>query len=310
MAVVHYTVTESSSGKTLMVVVDGQHYAYSASHPGQSTTLEAIAAMEQDILTSDEVAEVVENTHSPAKVVNTALRSVSTRFSYFNRQLRFDGDVIDKRITRLIVDRIKGGDHNWQSLAKFMVRLAQNPSQASRRALYRWISDRHLTITTDGLIVGYKGVADNGRSIHKGKGIIHSLNAEGDVTTEYIDYDSLPNQPGTWVEFPRAEVNPDPSNGCSLGLHVGTADYARAFGHRLLTVLVDPAAVVMVPNDSEGQKMRVWQYYVTDIEPRTAYATHTLEAPVAFGDDFDDDESIDDDLDDDLDDFDEFHDFG
>src|SRR5699024_10918840 len=220
MAVVHYTVTESSSGKTLMVVVDGQHYAYSASHPGQSTTLEAIAAMEQDILTSDEVAEVVENTYSPAKVVNTALRSVSTRFSYFNRQLRFDGDVIDKRITRLIIDRIKGGDHNWQSLAKFMVRLAQNPSQDSRRALYRWISDIHLTNTVDGEIDRNKNVADNWRTINKGKNIIDSCNIKDDVNRELIEYDSLTNEPDIRVELSKEQVNPDLRKGCSLGLYV------------------------------------------------------------------------------------------
>lgn len=283
MSVIEYNLTESSAGrKTLVVSANRQHFIFGPVHPGQSKALEVITRWVSGELDADDAIQVIDESHSPAKVINTELRSVSSRFSYFDGQLRFDGDVINKTLTRIMLERIKAGDNNWRSLAHFMVKLANNPSAESRRALYRWISDRHLTITQDGMVVGYKGVTEYGTSQHSGKGIIHSQDDQGYIQTQYIEYGRLPNVPGTWVEFPRTEIDPDPSTACGVGLHVGSKYYAENFGQRLLTVLVDPAAVVMVPKDAEGQKMRVCQYYVTDIAPAAAAQEHTLHADTAF----------------------------
>ncbi|NWN87054.1 MAG: hypothetical protein HLX51_00705 [Micrococcaceae bacterium] len=297
MSVIEYNQTENSAGqKTLVVTAKRQHLIFGPAHPGQAQALDAIKHWVHGDMDADEAIGIIDEVHSPAKIINTALREVSPRFAYFNGRLRFDGDVVDKTITRLMLDRLKAGDNDWRSLAHFMLKLANNPSADSRRALYRWISDRHLTLTQEGMIVGYKGVTVEGTSGHSGKGIIHSQDAEGLIDTEFIEHDRLPNVPGTWVEFPRAEIDPDPNNGCSVGLHVGTKAYAENYLSRLLTVLVDPSAVVMVPKDCDGQKMRVHQYYITDIEPAKAEKEHTLQAHTAF------------DLDDDEEDFDDFFD--
>lgn len=308
MSVIEYNLTENSAGqKTLVITAQKQHFIFGPSHPGQAQALETISQWVDGVLEAGEAIGIINEIHSPAKVVNTALREVSARFSFFGGKLRFDGDVVDKTITRIMLERIKSGDNNWRSLANFMLKLANNPSTESRRALYRWISDRHLTITQDGMIVGYKGVGKDGLSGHPGKGIVHRENDLGEIETQYIEHDRLPNVPGTWVEFPRAEIDPNPDNGCSIGLHVGTKDYAENYGTRLLTVLVDPTSVVMVPKDCEGQKMRVCQYYITDIAPAKAMQEHTLLAHTAF--DLDDDE-YDWDVEDDEDGYDEEDDWG
>lgn len=292
----NYTVSRSDAGLTVYVVFgDGNRLIFGPDHPNAERANELITS--HDPTSGEALSESQERKlhkelaglHDIGADINSRLREVSSRFSYAEGTLRFDGDIIDRTLTRVIIDRMKAGDDDWASYARFMLRLAQNPSRESRNALYRWIGKRHLTITEEGYVVGYKGVRNDGTSIHSGKGTVHRLGEDGRVLTESFDHAHLPNEPGSWVEFPRNEVDPDPESSCSLGLHVGSREYAQDFGERLLTVVVDPAAVVMVPRDSDGQKMRVWQYMVTDIEPARAYAETTVSYGVAF-DPFDEDD--------------------
>lgn len=296
---IEYTVAPSDDGPSLMVRIDSETLLFGTTHPNTQTALDTLHLWTSGRSDAVTVANELMRLSDVGADLNAKLREVSTRFSYADKTLRFDGDVIDKRLTRVILDRLRAGDDNWAAYARFMLALANNPSHQSRKALYRWISDRHLTITAEGYVVGYKGVDNDGYSQHAGRGIIHRQAFDESVETQHIEYGQLPNEVGTWVEFPRAEVDPDPDSHCSVGLHVGSEEFARGFGQRLLTVLVDPAAVVMVPRDAEGQKMRVWQYHVTGIEPRAAMNTHTLEAQVAFTPDehgWDDDDQFEDDI--------------
>jgi hypothetical protein len=63
----------------------------------------------------------------------------------------------------------------------------------------------------------------------------------------------------------RKLVDPDRGNPCSVGLHVGTRDYAEAFarchGGVLLKVSVNPIDAISVPSD-DARKMRVCRYRV------------------------------------------------
>lgn len=283
----NHTISRSDAGLTVYLVLDdGSRLIFGPDHPNAET---AAALLSDDTVSEDHASQRLRRLNDIGGDINARLREVSTRFSYRDGKLGFDGDVIDRVLTRVIIDRLKAGDNDWKSYANFMLRLAQNPRRESRNALYRWIGKRHLTITEDGYVVGYKGVGNDGFSVHAGKGSVHRQAADATITTDTFDHSRLPNEPGSWVEFPRNEVDPDPEAHCSVGLHVGSKDYAEAFGQRLLTVLVDPAAVVMVPRDSGGEKMRVWQYHVTDIEPAKAYTETTLNIGVAF-DPFEDDD--------------------
>lgn len=282
-----YTISRSDHGLSVTVFIDGKPMIFGPGHPNVTSARDLLSRQDredhrhsaQDASLAGELRRI----HDIAGDINARLREVSERFSYSDGKFRFDGDIIDKPLTRHMLDRLRTGDDSWTSYAYFMMRLAENPSRESRLALYRWIGDRSLTITEEGLVVGYKGVRSDSTSVHRGKGTVHRLNSDRPgIETETFQNDHLPNDPGSWVEFPRSEVDPDPDSPCSVGLHVGSESFARGFGQRLLTVLVDPAAVVMVPKDEDGQKMRVWQYYVSDIEPAQAMETTTLRAPTAF----------------------------
>ena len=61
----------------------------------------------------------------------------------------------------------------------------------------------------------------------------------------------------------RKDVNDDPNQTCSAGLHVCSQAYGM-YGSRLLLVSVNPADVVSVPIEYKNAKMRVCKYYVKE----------------------------------------------
>ena len=128
-------------------------------------------------------------------------------------------------------------------LRKFLDNCANNPSSDSVGQLFCWVTNHNLTITDDGKFIAYKGV-------------------NNDYTDCYTG--AIDNSPGAEVIMERSEVNSDPLIGCSTGLHVANKDYAITYGSRLLTVLVDPADVVSVPQDCDFQKIRVCRYVVLE----------------------------------------------
>lgn len=150
-------------------------------------------------------------------------------------------------------------------LGRFAARLAKNPSGPSRSQLFAWMAAEGFTLTRKGLIVGYKAVTEDFRSLHHGAEPVTITQQDG--TSEVIT-GQVPYPVGATVEMDRDVVNADRDYGCSVGLHVGTYAYAQGFvggrGHIML-VLVDPADVVSVPKDSNNQKMRVSKLTVAAI---------------------------------------------
>ncbi len=140
------------------------------------------------------------------------------------------------------------------AVTSFLSRLEKNPSSASRSQLFAWLKAEGFTLTTDGLIVGYKGVSDDYKSISSGREPVTVTFADGtsEVQTGHIAYPI-----GATVTIPRELVDDNRNASCSVGLHVGTFSYANTFASRTLLILVDPADVVSVPRHSDGQKMRV-----------------------------------------------------
>ncbi|MBP2451863.1 MULTISPECIES: hypothetical protein [Mycobacteriaceae] len=139
-------------------------------------------------------------------------------------------------------------------LGAFLRRLERNPSAASRSQLFGWLKAGGFVLTTDGLIVGYKSVRNDGFSAHAGREAVTVVHQDG--TSETIT-GNIPYPVGATVWMDRDLVNPDRHSACSVGLHVGTYNYASDFSEQMLVVLVDPADVVSVPADHNAQKMRV-----------------------------------------------------
>lgn len=129
----------------------------------------------------------------------------------------------------------------YDSLLKFWENLKKNPSFNSRKMLFAFLENNGHPITEDGCFVAYRGVKDDFTDCHTGK---------------------WNNSPGSVCEMPRDQVDDNPNNTCSKGLHVACFDYAKGFGSKLMEVKVNPADVVTVPVDYKGTKMRTCRFEV------------------------------------------------
>ena len=132
-------------------------------------------------------------------------------------------------------------------IVNFWLKLRENPSSSSQSQLYSFLERNQIPITENGNFVAYKKV-----TVKNGKLV--------DTHTQTID-----NSVGVTVSMPRSEVDDNPENTCSHGLHVAGWDYAQGFGGSvLLEVEVNPKNVVAVPPDYGNQKMRVCEYTVVN----------------------------------------------
>lgn len=168
------------------------------------------------------------------------------------------GDPVEEVVLAAAI-RLTNSDADLAPLGAFLRRLERNPSAASRSQLFGWLKSGGFTLTTDGLIVGYKSVRADGRSAHAGREPVTVQAQDGSVETVV---GHVPYPVGATVWMARDLVNEDRNSACSVGLHVGTFGYAQSFSEQMLVVLVDPADVVSVPTDSRAQKMRVCRLYV------------------------------------------------
>ncbi|WP_236949445.1 hypothetical protein [Mycolicibacterium goodii] len=168
------------------------------------------------------------------------------------------GDPVEEVVLAAAI-RLTNCDADLAPLGAFLRRLERNPSPASRSQLFGWLKAGGFTLTTDGLIVGYKSVRADGRSAHEGREPVTVQRQDGSVETVV---GHVPYPVGATVWMARDLVNDDRTSACSVGLHVGTYSYAECFSEQMLVVLVDPADVVSVPTDSNAQKMRVCRLYV------------------------------------------------
>lgn len=132
----------------------------------------------------------------------------------------------------------------FQPLLKFWKKLKKNPSFNSRQMLYKFLEHNGHPITTEGNFIAYRAVRNDFTDKHTGK---------------------MNNSIGSVVSVDRSQVDDNPNNTCSHGLHVATLCYAKGFASgndKLLDVEVDPSDVVAVPTDYNGTKMRVSKFKV------------------------------------------------
>ena len=204
--------------------------------------------------------------------------------------LIYDGAIIHNVLTQRIVEMIHNGDEATPML-NFLVNLMDNPSEGSIDQLYTFLEHENLPITEDGCFLAYKAI-------------------NRDYTDKYTG--KISNKVGDKVKMPYEEVTADPTKHCSSGLHCGSIDYVRSYGNfqvnengehtgdRLVTVKVNPSAVVSVPEDSDRQKVRVYRYVVHEEIENPYDLVPKYEAPVYYDDEgnvYDEDVFGDDDYD-------------
>lgn len=243
-----YTLVEDEDGASNLTVFrtgDAPLSAHS-SHPNFEEILAKVLADDETALDLFDVA----------KTAGLKFERLTERVTTANGRLYLDGEEVHDALADQVVRFLQEGVEDWKPLVAFFENVQANPSFNSRNQLYGWLTREKLTITEDGLIVGYKGVAKVALgeflSIHAGNAIVNGEPVEGHV----------PNPLGGVVEMSRAEVDDNTNADCSYGLHVGTYGYASGFAQgAVLEVHVHPADVVSVPH-YDTNKMRVCRYKV------------------------------------------------
>lgn len=130
-------------------------------------------------------------------------------------------------------------------LIKLAERIDKIESFHVRNQLYGFLKHNGHPITKDGTFIAYKMVSKDFK----------------DLRTHTFD-----NSVGSVVEMERRQVNDDPTETCSAGLHVASYDYAHTFGKGHLVICeVAPEDVVAVPIDYNQMKMRTCRYKVVGI---------------------------------------------
>lgn len=193
--------------------------------------------------------------------------------------LIYNGSIVHNVLTQRIVGMIQNGDEATPML-NFLVNLMDNPSEGSIDQLYTFLEHENLPITQDGCFLAYKAI-------------------NRDYTDKYTG--TISNKVGDKVKMPYEEVTADPTKHCSSGLHCGSIEYVRCYGNftsdengehtgdRLVTVKVNPSAVVSVPEDSDRQKVRVYRYVVHEEIENPYDLVPKYEAPVYYDEDEDED---------------------
>jgi hypothetical protein len=134
----------------------------------------------------------------------------------------------------------------YEPLVAFARNLQANPSFRSVNQLFSFLEKNDHPITDTGCFIAYKKVRADFKDCHTG---------------------TFDNSPGQTVTMPRNQVNEDPDQTCSSGLHVANFSYAKDFygGGLMLEIEVNPADVVAVPTDYNEAKMRVCKYKVLGV---------------------------------------------
>lgn len=152
-------------------------------------------------------------------------------------------------VERIIQLRAEGLDH--EPLFNALDRLVQNPTPQAIERLPIFLDRVALPFMPDGRFLAFKGVTANYESAH--------VSPDGTRFRHLV---------GDKPRMPREEVDANPNNTCSRGLHVGAPGYVRSHysggDYALVLVAVDPIDVVSVPTDYDGEKMRVCGYEVIE----------------------------------------------
>lgn len=266
MSTVPFSFARSDDGTETVVLLGGQGVrVVSESHPNYETVRDLLLAGDAD------EAEVYRYADAATKIADTISR-VSDRVTLRRDTLYLDGDEVESRLTRHIVEMVKNGDENYVGYVAFLENLQANPSKKSRKSLFKFLDKHDLIITEDGYFLGYKGIASDGLSVSQGVEPVTVTLADGTVE-EHTG--RIPNPVGATVEIARSLVDPDRNVACSVGLHVGNYSYASNFSRsgKFLTVKVNPRDVVSVPSDSNDEKIRTCRYVILEENDlRTRYA--------------------------------------
>lgn len=172
------------------------------------------------------------------------------------RQLFYGDRPINNSLARRILQFMEEGNAELaKPLINFLEKVRENPSRRAVEGLYDWAARSNLPITPEGDILAWKI-----------------------VNADYTDCHTrtFNNAIGNLVEVERNEVDEDPDQTCSYGLHFCSTEYLPHFGaygggRRVLVVKLHPRDVVAFPRDYNISKGRACRYEVLgEVPPKKA----------------------------------------
>lgn len=203
----------------------------------EKRTKKGIAAL--DLIRDGKEGELPELLEGKRKLNHPALEESGGKYFIDGKEVN---DALLGKLRTFLEDEL-----SIDPLVNFHRKLMKSTSFTVRKQLYRFLEDNNHPFTADGNFVAYKAVRNNFMDKHSG---------------------TFRNRPGDVPEMDRGEVNEDPDQLCSHGLHVASYVYAEGFmcgDDILVEVEVDPADVVAVPKDYNNTKMRTCRYKVIGI---------------------------------------------
>lgn len=245
---VQFKAVKSAGGGTSVVAhINGETYHADTRNPRFAEIMERLNALDESVV----------ELFNLESSINDALSDLGLKVSVVNGVVQVEGRQAPRALSETIIRLFNEGNADFARFARFVEKLAANPSFRSRQQLYAFIEANGVTLASDGDMVLYKGVRadENGgfTSIHRGTAWVN-----GEQVNGYI-----PANVGDVVTMPRADISDDPNVACHVGLHCGAWQYASSFGGgNTITVKVNPAHVVCVPNDHSHQKIRVERYEI------------------------------------------------
>ena len=144
---------------------------------------------------------------------------------------------------------------DYQPIANYIEKKAKNPSKRAIEEMYDFLENKFMPLTPSGTFIAYRGVNDDYWSKN---GNIETVVLQGEVDSA----GRIKNTIGATIEIERSSCDDDKSRDCSTGLHIGSLEYAKGWGERVILVEVDPADVVSIPENCGCAKMRCCKYKI------------------------------------------------
>jgi hypothetical protein len=245
------TVPQIVTANSITVLIAGKTLVAKSGHPNFMAIKDYLKAGSAD------VAKLASMFDIPKAIETRSNGSVVIKDS----TVYFNGAPLHNTLTTRMLDMLAEG-FNIDSLVAFLAKLMQNPSHRAVTGLYDFLAATNIPITPDGDFLAFKKVRDNYYDIHSG---------------------TIRNAVGDSPRVLRNQVDEDPDQTCSHGLHVCSESYlphfGSSYGNRIVIVQVNPADVVAIPRDYNNAKMRCAGYKVIGEVAAEAVAK-TFNAPV------------------------------
>lgn len=271
----HANLTRQNGSKTLLILCpDGQSFMFPNDHPNFGKAVGYAIEQEKPPTDSDTYRKLWDVTEH----VRDLFGVITDRVRVAEGVVYFDEKQVHNAVTEQILTFMEEGRSDFAPLAKFMEQLAENPNELSRDSLFEWLEKQQLAIDDEGHCIGFKGVSNMYTPSRVGPGIVDGVEVK---PGEKIVY-----KPGSIVSIPREKVDESPSH-CSIGLHIGTRNFADSFeygygaskGGKTVEVRFSPRDVVSV-DKSNRQKIRVCRLRVVGDAPPAEHFNNALKVGV------------------------------